>query len=130
MIGVDTNILLRMFDRSDAAQAEAADRLVAEKAGGCLVNPIVLAEFAWTLDRTYKLDRESIAERVDRIVKSSEYVVAFPEAAMVALANFRTGSAGFADYLLAELNHSLGCETTYTFDRAAARADGFTLLNV
>jgi predicted nucleic-acid-binding protein len=129
VIGVDTNILLRMYDRSDAAQAEAADRLVADKAGGCLVNPIVLAEFAWTLDRTYKLDRESIAERVDRIVKSSEYVVAFPEAAMAALANFRNGSAGFADYLSAELNHSLGCETTYTFDRAAARADGFTLLN-
>ncbi len=102
--------------------ASARDR------GGCFINPIVLAELAWTLDRTYKLNRAGVTERIDRILNSAEFVVPFADATAAALEKYRSGPAGFTDYLLAEINRSFNCETTFTFDRAAARANGFTLL--
>jgi predicted nucleic-acid-binding protein len=130
VIGVDTNVVLRLYDRTDTVQALAADRVVASarERGGCFINPIVLAELAWTLDRTYKLNRTSVAERIDRILNSAEFVVPFADATAAALEKYRSGSAGFTDYLLAEINRSFNCETTFTFDRAAAEGDGFSLL--
>lgn len=130
MIGLDTNVVLRLVDLSEPAQTEAARQLVARGAreGGNLLNPIVLAELAWTLDRRYRLDRTTIAVRLSGILSSSEFVLPFAEQAIAALEQYRKGPADFADYLLAEINRSLGCETTYTFDRAAAASEGFTLL--
>ena len=50
MIGLDTNILLRLGDDDDKAQRDRARALVrAQGEGGCYVNEIVLAELAWTL---------------------------------------------------------------------------------
>ena len=55
MIGLDTNVLLRLVEDSDPQQRARADALVrAQSVQGCYVNPIVLAELAWTLARTYK----------------------------------------------------------------------------
>ena len=51
MIGLDTNVLLRLFVEDDPAQSDRARRFVDAAAADepCIVNPVVLAEFAWTL---------------------------------------------------------------------------------
>lgn len=130
MIGLDTNIVLRLVDQRDPTQTAAAKRLVASAAdaGGCVLNPVVLAEFAWTLERQFKVARSHVAEHLEGFLDAPEFVIPFASEARAALVEFRSGSANFADYFLAEINRSLGCETTFTFDRAAARANGFTLL--
>jgi predicted nucleic-acid-binding protein len=130
VIGLDTNVILRMFDFSDRARTQAAETLIATggESGGYLVNPIVLAEFAWTLDRTYKLDRSIIADHLDRILQASELCVPFLNEAEAAARQYRKGPADFADYFLSEINHTLGCRTTVTFDRDAGKGDRFTLL--
>jgi predicted nucleic-acid-binding protein len=132
VIGIDTNVILRLFDRSNAAQTAAAERLLSEPSDdeGLLVNPIVLAEFAWTLDRTYRLQRGSIADHLDRVLQASEFIVPFLDEAVVAASRYRKGPADFADYLFSEINHTLGCSTTVTFDRDAGKDERFTLLTV
>ncbi len=59
MIGLDTNVLLRLFLEDNPAQCERARSFVdaATADEPCLVNPVVLAEFAWTLARSYKKKR-------------------------------------------------------------------------
>ena len=129
MIGIDTNVLLRLFDRTDRSQTRTTERLIVDQAeDGCLLNPIVLAEFAWTLDRTYKVTRGVIADHIDRILEAPEFIVPFADEAAAAANRFRGGPADFADYFFAEINHTLGCTTTMTFDRDAAKDDLFTLL--
>ena len=55
MIGVDTNILVRIFAADDGRQAASAIRLIDDSAPGqVFVNVVVLAEFAWTMRRAYK----------------------------------------------------------------------------
>ena len=50
MIGLDTNVLVRIFADDDTRQAAARARLV-ERSGPerIFVNVVVLAEFAWTM---------------------------------------------------------------------------------
>ena len=45
-----------------------------------------------------------------------------------ALKSYRAGQGDFADAVIGRDNRSAGCETTYTFDRKAARLAEFTLL--
>ena len=130
MIGLDTNIILRLFDRTDARQTKAVEQLLADEtnADGCLVNPIVLAEFAWTLDRTYRQQRAIIADHIDRVLQAPEFIVPFVDEALTAVGRYRNGPADFADYFFSEINRSLGCTTTVTFDRDAGKDDNFTML--
>jgi predicted nucleic-acid-binding protein len=123
MIGLDTNVLLRLGDDEDPGQRDRARALVrSQGANGCFVNPIVLAEFAWTLTRFYKLSRGDTAARIAVILESPEFVVASPEEASRAVERFRDGPADFADYFLAEINASAGCGTTATFDSDALKS--------
>ncbi len=123
MIGLDTNILLRLGDDDDKAQRDRARALVrAQGEGGCYVNEIVLAELAWTLTRFYKLSRDEVARRLALILESSEFVIGGFAEAQRAVDRFRAGPADFADYFLAELNATAGCATTATFDRDALKS--------
>jgi predicted nucleic-acid-binding protein len=130
--GVDTNIVLRIFDRTDARQSSAVERLIAEAASSkdLLLNPILLAELAWTLKRSYKKSRGVIADHLDLLLQSPEFVVPFGVEVADAVRRYREGSADFADYLLAAINRASGCRSTLTFGHEAADDDHFTLLKV
>jgi predicted nucleic-acid-binding protein len=130
VIGLDTNVVLRVFGRGNAKQTAAVERLLADAANGetCLLNPIVLAEFAWTLDRTYKRKRTVVADHLERLLQAPEFVVPFHDEALDATRRYRDGSADFADYFLSAINRTLGCRTTLTFDRNAAQDDHFKLI--
>ena len=70
MIGVDTNVLVRIFASDDAQQAASAIRVIDEsKPGQIFVNVVVLAEFAWTMRRAYKWDDDWIRHALTRIVR-------------------------------------------------------------
>jgi predicted nucleic-acid-binding protein len=123
MIGLDTNVLLRLGDDQDPGQRDRARALVrAQGASGCFVNEIVLSEFAWTLVRTFKLPRGDVASRIALILEAPEFAVASAEEASRAVEKFRAGPADFADYFLAEINTSAGCAATATFDGAALKS--------
>jgi predicted nucleic-acid-binding protein len=123
MIGLDTNVLLRLGDDDEPVQRDRARALVrSQGANGCFVNAIVLAEFAWTLTRSYKLSRGDTAARITIILESPEFVVANLDEASRAVQRFRDGPADFADYFLAEINTSAGCAMTATFDRDALKS--------
>ena len=70
MIGVDTNVLVRIFASDDAQQAASAIRVIDEsKPGQIFVNVVVLAEFAWTMRRAYKWEDDWIRHALTRIVR-------------------------------------------------------------
>ncbi len=118
MIGLDTNVLLRLFVEDDPAQCERARRFVDAAAAdeACLVNPIVLAEFAWTLARRYKRKRPEVARLIEGVLSMDDLEVSYRRAARNALSAYRIGKADFPDYLIAAINVELGCASTATFD--------------
>lgn len=130
MIGIDTNILVRLFVEDDHRQLDAAVALLDglapdEKA---VVNLIVVVELVWVLERSYKFEPRWIEMSLERLSRHPR--VHLPERHLVreAVHRSREGGDGIADSLIALVNRSHGCRTTLTFDQEAARAEDFELL--
>jgi predicted nucleic-acid-binding protein len=122
MIGIDTNVLVRLFEpEDDPEQAAAARRLIKGRAP-VFLNPIVLAEFAWTLRSIFKVDRKEIHSRLLAIIDAPEFAVLLPQATRRAVVEYERGPADFSDYLIGELNVECGCERTFTFDVDATKS--------
>lgn len=131
MIGIDTNILLRLIVADDPKQAVLARRCIQEhcspgEAG--YVSHIVLVELVWTLAKGYGFKREQIADALVRILETAQLDVESSNDVAAAAKDYRTGPADFADCLMARSNVGAGCEYTVTFDRKAAKLPGFKLL--
>jgi predicted nucleic-acid-binding protein len=132
MIGLDTNVLLRLFVEDDPAQSERARRFVdvASASEPCLINPIVLAEFAWTLARSYRRKRSEVARLIEGVLSMDDLDIPYRRAAQGALLAYRSGKADYPDYFLAEINAELGCTSTATFDIAALDSPSFSPVTV
>jgi predicted nucleic-acid-binding protein len=124
MIGVDTDVLLRLFLDDDPTQSKRAAQLMTEAAasGGICINVAVLAEFVWTLTRKLKQSRQRIAALLDDLLVADDDISVMEHAAVLrAVAAYRLGKAGFVDYLIDEINLEHGCLSTATFDVSAVQ---------
>lgn len=124
MIGIDTNVLLRMVLNDDAEQQAKAivfgNRLSEDSPG--FVSLIVLVEFSWALISRYGLSKNEVLAAVQRLLKVKTLVFEDFDAIVVALETSALPQADFADALIAEHNRNLGCSHTVTFDQRAAKS--------
>lgn len=129
MIGLDTNVLVRYIVQDDPAQSKAATRLIEsrcqpEEPG--FVSLLVLAELSWVLDRAYGYGREQIIQVMEALLLTTELRVERMDIVRAALREFVSGTADFADGLIAVGNIANGCQTTFTFDKRASKLAAFT----
>ena len=129
MIGLDTNVLARLFVDDDAVQVKAARRFVAKRCtpeNPGFVDRVALCEMVWVLTRAHGYDRSRIAAVINELLASRDMILEDQEAVRAALRVFSAHGVDFADALIAAVNRANGCVTTTTFDRKTARLDGFT----
>lgn len=112
----DTNILVRVVVADDISQAQIALRILA--VADAVVIPLhCLCEFAWVLDRTYRLPRESVALSIRAIVQRANVTTDFR--AVDAGLNVLEAGGDFADGVIAAVGISMGGETFVSFDGRA-----------
>jgi predicted nucleic-acid-binding protein len=133
MIGIDTNILLRWlydgsFSQDSAEQASLVSDLLMNSDEVFYINHIVLVETIWVLLRKMKLGRAVVADVVERLTGLSNVEIESREVVERALASFLRYPGDFTDHLIGEINAAAHCETTFTFDRAAAKSPKFSEL--
>lgn len=131
MIGLDTNVLLRLLVRDDHAQYEAAARFVKDAVGRgetFFINRIVVAELVWALAQTYRRSREEISAAIEQILRTAEFEVEGSTLAWAALNEYKLSNVDFTDCLIGSLNRTAGCSATATFDRKAGKLETFKLL--
>jgi len=131
MIGIDTNVLLRLLVRDHDAQVRTAERFIATHCSSedpGFVSRSVIIETAWALRKIYGYERLQIAAAIRGLLDVSELEVESADEIHSAVTDFEKSTAGFVDCLLAKTNASAGCEHTITFDRKAAKLPGFKLL--
>ena len=80
------------------------------------------------LDSAYEVPRPVIIETLRRLLDAEELAFLDRAAVAGALVGYERGSADFSDYLIGASAARARAATTYTFDRALRRAEGFTLL--
>ena len=130
MIGLDTNVLVRLSVRDASEQVEAVLRLLSGAPPESVrVSVVVLAELAWTLLRRYRLEKSALIAVMESLLSRVELDIEGRSAVMTAIRWYRTGTADFADYLIAALNREAGATPTYTFDERAASSLPFALIS-
>jgi len=128
MIGLDTNILLRYLVKDDLVQWERATRFISTR---CTIeNPgfidrIALCEMVWVLTRGHGYGRADIVRVVGRLLASPELLLEDEELVRDALQSYERSGIDLSDALMAKVNLAHGCGATATFDRRAAKMDGF-----
>ncbi|OGA59441.1 MAG: hypothetical protein A3G81_16970 [Betaproteobacteria bacterium RIFCSPLOWO2_12_FULL_65_14] len=129
MIGIDTNILLRLATSEHAAQVKTVTRWLAAHAPAVPlhVNQAVLAEALWTLKSGYGYDRARLVAFVDALLGNAVFDIEGAALVEDALDLFASGGADFADCLIFAKN-ARHCDATITFDRAARGLPGCVLL--
>lgn len=126
MIGLDTNVLLRVFIDDDPRQVAAARRFVLKAApSGLFVSDHVLAEMVWTLGRRLKASRASILEVLQRILERSEFVLENRQDIRDAARIFARTRVDFGDCLISIRNRRHGATRTVSFDEDAIEASVF-----
>jgi predicted nucleic-acid-binding protein len=127
MIGLDTNVLVRLVVGDDPQQTRLAkafvDRHCSPESPG-FINCIVLAELVWVLNASYDYSRSQIASAVESLVLGADRIVEHADAVEASLNDYKAGRLEFTDALIANVNKARGCEATATFDRKAAKLDG------
>ena len=130
MIGLDTNVVLRIVIGDDPGQQRQALAYLRDHCTNedpAWINRVVVAELMWVLEAKLEYPRERIAELLDNLLHIPMLRFEDHDAVRAALAEYRNG-AGFADALIA-CGNAPHCATTVTFDKVAAKKLAkFTLL--
>ena len=89
---------------------------------------IVLCEFVWVLSRRYEQPKQVIVHALDKLAATALFVFERDDLLRRSIDQWRTGRAGFTDYVIANIAGEAGCTDTVTFDRKPAGVAGFTVL--
>lgn len=128
MIGLDTNVLIRLVVADDPVQSQRARHFVDKNCTSqspAFVNCVVLTELAWVLAQSYGYSRSQIAAVIGGLLDGEDRIVEHRDAVVASLVDYRAGRFEFVDALILQVNRLHGCATTATFDRKAARHSGF-----
>jgi predicted nucleic-acid-binding protein len=119
---IDTNVLVRLLTRDDAAQVTAAEAFIEE---GAWVSHLVLAKATWVLTAVYDLTGAAIANAIEMLLNHQRLALEEPEVVAKALQRHRNRpSLGFSDCLILEIARRPGHLPLGTFDRALSRLPG------
>lgn len=122
MRAIDTNVLVRLLTRDDAAQTSAADTFVK---AGAWVSLLALAETVWVLDSVYGRSAPDLATAIEMLLNHKDLSLQDPDVVLAALKLFRSHPAlGFSDCLMLQIASKAGHLPLGTFDRALGRIDG------
>jgi predicted nucleic-acid-binding protein len=123
MIGIDTNVLVRIAVQDNPRETKAAQAFLSGRSAEdpAFITTVVLAELAWVLDRSYGFSHEALHDVFEWVMESSNIVVEQAELVESAVAHAREVRAGIADAIIAAIATDAGATRIMTFDRDAAK---------
>lgn len=128
MRGLDTNVIIRFLTRDDERQYQKSYKLLTQDKVRFLISYPTLVEMIWVLESRYKYAKKKLIFVLEEIKNTKNFY--FPDHSIVekSIKDYKKSTADFADCLIGALNKEHNCDTTYTFDKKAAKLPSFTLL--
>ena len=117
---VDTNVFLRFLTNDDPVKAKRADRLFRDAVAGkiALTTSLqVIAEIIWTLESFYKLEKDEIASKVEKILNTPNLECAESSLIFMALDLYVHRNIDFIDAYHAFHMKDRGLTRILTYDR-------------
>ena len=131
MIGLDTNVLVRLLTADEPTQLKAASRLLAAhdgEPGAFFVNDMVLVELVWVLGRLYGFAPGEALTAIASLLESAAFSFEDRDRLSHAVRLCGERACDFADTMIALKNASAPCEYTATFDKAMRTLPGVRVL--
>ena len=128
VIGIDTNILVRIITRDDEKQSKIALDYVSNSSTLFVINHIVISELVWVLESAYKYDKKQIIKALECILKVKQFLILEKNSVRSALKLYAETMIDFSDALIGYVNKEEGCEFTITFDKATSKTSIYKLL--
>jgi predicted nucleic-acid-binding protein len=75
VIGIDTNILVRLITRDDEKQTQVALDYLSNSSTPFVINHIVICELVWVLESAYKYDKKQIIKALECILKVKQFLI-------------------------------------------------------
>lgn len=128
MIGLDSNVLVRYLAQDDPVQSRRATEIIEHRLSEDdpgFVSVVAAAETVWVLERAYGLDNTEIAQAIEKALQVETLVFEDEQQIFTAMIALRDGRGSFANALIGARGAKAGCSKTLTFDRKAARLEGF-----
>jgi predicted nucleic-acid-binding protein len=128
MLGIDTNVLVRLLTRDDEAQFERARRLIGAGVAGndpVFISLLVLMETEWMLRSRYALKKAAILGAFSDLLSAADVNLEDEPSIEKALYVWKDSRAQFADCLIGARNRACGCRATASFDTEALKLPGF-----
>ena len=130
MIGLDTNVLVRYIMQDDLKQSAKATKLIEalDSDNPGYITMVSVVELYWVLTSSYELTGQQVAQALEAILRTKQFMVERADQVMRALRVFGEGGADLADCLIERSASGAGCVKTMTFDVKASRYAGMTLI--
>ena len=131
MIGLDTNVVLRLLLTDDLAQKIRAAKLIhqAKQSGPrVMVMLTVMLEVEWVLRSSAKMNKAQILNIFNLLLESHDIEIENEKILDHALNLYDNAAADFAECLFLAQYQRMGCNTMLTFDAKAARMAGVELV--
>jgi predicted nucleic-acid-binding protein len=131
MIGLDTNVVVRLLTADEPVQLKAAKRLLAAHEGehaAFFVNDMVLVELVWVLRRVYAFERAEALTAIQSLLGSDAFAFEDRERLNQAVTLCSEQDRDFADAMIALKNAAAPCACTASFDKTMRGLPGVRLL--
>ena len=116
---IDTNILIRFLTEDDTDKAAQAFELLTRVRHGkeeVITSPLVIFEVVFTLERSYKVSKDKIAQVLEPILTLADLILENKPLWREAFQLYTTYPIDFADAYNAAYMHSLGISDIYSWD--------------
>ena len=131
MIGLDTNVVLRLLLNDDLKQRQRAVKAIQQAKVLSVRVTITLAvvlEMEWVLRSVAKMTKPQVLSVFDLLLESYDIEIDNEKALEQALHIYANAAADFAECLFLAQYQRMGCQTMLTFDAKAARMAGVQLV--
>ena len=124
MLGLDTNILVRLVTNDDPVAAKRIQvALDVELTAGreCMVGQIVLCELVWVLQRLYGYSLHQCQATISSLLGFGGLRFEALPVVLCAYKAWEKHGGDWADHLIGAQMQALGCSAVLTLDKVASR---------
>jgi predicted nucleic-acid-binding protein len=122
MIGIDTNVLVRVFldDDKEQAQRARAFLLEATEKSKLFISSYALLEFVWVL-KTKNFTRKEIYDALMTLIDVAGVTIGSREVVINATEKYIKGNADFGDYMIMAEGEKHGSRFIKSFDKTVLK---------
>ena len=116
---VDTSIIIRLLVKDSEQKYKDVVKLLSEARGqgiALYILPVAILETVYVLEKVYKLDKKSVAERIAALLNTPDIITELESVFLKAIKSYVENNVKFADAVMGYWGLEKGITDVFTYD--------------